>query len=131
MNPHLKEKLLNKYPEIFKINNPKQCPFDIYQFESWDGWENLIDKTAAKIQEILNNDKESYFNTLQNKQKFSSLRWYYSCDDKNRDKFDKIIDEAEKESLFICEKCGTKENASQNKEGYILTLCNTCRLENK
>lgn len=131
MTPELQEKLLNKYPKIFKINNPPQFPFDLYKFESWDGWYDLIDKTAAKIQKILDNDKQLYFNTLQNKQKFSSLRWYFNCNAKNYENFRKIISEAEKESLFICEKCGTKENVSQNKNEYILTLCDNCRSQNK
>ena len=131
MNIELQQKLLEKYPKIFKINNPRQWPFDFYQFKSWEGWYDLIDKTAAEIQKILDSDKESYFNTLQNKQKFASLRWYYSCDNKNLEKFREIINKAEEESLSICEKCGTKENVSQNRGGYILTLCDKCRYKNE
>ena len=122
-------RIIKKYPKIFKKNKPAQEPFDLWGFESLDGWHDLIDITAAKIQQVLdkNNNKDCYFYTVQNKQKLSTMRWYFESDDINRKTFEEIINKAEKESGSICENCGTKENVSQNKRGYILTLCNACR----
>jgi hypothetical protein len=127
MNQDLQQKLFNKYPKIFKINKPAKKPFDFWKIEVWDGWFYLISETCNKIQKILNKDNKAFFNTAQLKQKFSSLRWYFDCDEKYFKEYNKIINNAEEESFKICEKCGTKNNVTQNKEGYILTLCDECR----
>jgi hypothetical protein len=133
MNLELQEKLFKKYPKIFKMNKPisspslASSPFDCWGIEVNDGWYDLIDNTASKIQKILDKDDKSFFNTEQLKEKFSLIRWYYSSDETNYNKFRKIIDNAEEESSKICENCGTKENVSQNKKGYIITLCLDCR----
>ena len=127
MNLDLQEKLIKKYPEIFKINVPAKYPFDQRGFENWDGLYDLIDKTAAKIQFVLDKDDKAYFYTAQVKVKLARLTWYYQCDEDNQIIFNTLIDAAEKASLTICEKCGTKEDVTQNQGGYILTLCPSCR----
>lgn len=129
MKESLQKQLFDKYPQIFKINNPPETSFDYYKFENWDGWFKLIDLVAGQIQSILDSDKDSYFNTIQIKQKFSRLVWHFSCDEEHRKEFNFIINWAWKESGKICEQCGTVENVTQNKSGYILTLCKTCRDE--
>ena len=127
MDEKLQKQLFDKYPKIFNLKSPPSSPFDCWKIETNNGWYDLIDRTAAKIQKILDKDKNSFFNTEQQKEKWGLLRWYYSCDEKNYNKFRKIIDAAEEESGRICEDCGSKENVSQNSKGWILTLCESCR----
>jgi len=79
------------------------------------------------------------FKILQCKQKFAGLRLYFSAFQKKtkwfglitESKEDKyiagIVALAESLSYSICEECGSNREVSQNKKGYILTLCSKCR----
>lgn len=129
MKELLENVLLKKYPEIFKINSPKKNPFDFWVFEPWDGWAELINNAAFKIQKILDNDPEAYFHTAQLKSKFAALRWDSDHDEKHHEEYEKIISDAEDESLKTCEKCGTKDSVTTNdiRSGYMFTLCYSCR----
>jgi hypothetical protein len=58
------------------------------------------------------------------KEKFGGLRVYI---DGNDDYIRGVISLAEKLSYSICEDCGTNHNVTQNKKGWIRSLCPSCR----
>ena len=58
------------------------------------------------------------------KEKFGNLRIY--CD--GEDEYIRgVISMGEALSRSICENCGTNENVSKNKNGWVTTLCKSCR----
>ncbi len=137
MNEKLDKQLCDKYPLLLKNrHNPKSC--FVFGFEVNDGWFWLLDKTFGVIDKYhresrVLDDKtgnyrlrtnEEYPYIEQVKEKFSSLRIYINNAD---DHIHSVIEFAEYLSNFICEDCGTLENVSKNKEGWIKTLCVNCR----
>ena len=128
MNPELQEKLFNKYPKLFIKNKPATKPFDQWGIECWDGWFNILDNLCEYIQNYINNNKYEQIRFTQIKQKLSTLRIYH---EPYNEKIQPAINYAEFLSSKVCEKCGALENVSRNSKGYILTLCDKCRKDNK
>lgn len=128
MKQELEEKLLNEFPDLYKQHNwSMQETCMCWGFEVRDGWFDLIYNLSKKITEI-----DPSVEAVQVKEKFGGLRFYIGGVDKdNYKEVTKAIEDAEEESYATCESCGTKENVSQNKCGWILTLCNTCRERRK
>jgi ribosomal protein L37AE/L43A len=86
-----------------------------------NGWLQIIDDLSRKITEL-----DPDVQASQVKEKFGGLRFYI---DGGSDEVHKLIEEAEEESYKTCEKCGTKENVSVTKTGWIITLCDKCSKE--
>ena len=61
---------------------------------------------------------------IQVKEKFGGLRFYITG---GSEEIHNLIDAAEDLSFETCEDCGTKENVTVNKVGWIATLCDKCR----
>lgn len=117
MNRELKAKLKDDFPSIFR-----DCPL----VECGDGWHDLIRKLCDDITLA---DPKGECKALQIKEKFGTLRFYATGGD-DSGKIFKMIGEAEVESGFICEDCGTRENVeTKAKPGktWIFTLCEPCR----
>jgi len=122
MNKKNTEYLLEKYPNLYRqyylsMRDTCMC----WGFECRDGWFNIIDDLSKKITET-----DPDVQAAQVKEKFGGLRFYI---DGGSEEVRKLIDEAEEESYKTCEKCGTKENVSQTKTGWIFTLCAKCEEE--
>jgi hypothetical protein len=75
---------------------------------------------------------------VQVKEKFGSLRFYYQINrltegteslDRDFSTIGGMVWLAEHMSGKICEYCGTTENVTQDKGGWISTLCERCRKE--
>jgi len=115
MTKEKEKKLYNNYPELF---NNKNSLIMYVKIDCFDGWYNIIDNLCKSIVEIT---KVIGFelSVLQIKEKFGTLRFYYSIDDGklkiplgSRSKYNKLISDlvlaAEKKSETICEICGKK-----------------------
>ena len=118
------EQLIKKYPKIFKINKPAQNPLDQRGIEFGAGWLNLLDILCYIIQWHVDANKKPQPTLAQAKEKMSKMTTYWD----NTDEYiDGLICMAESLSYSICEYCGTNQNVSQNKKGWIKTLCKDCR----
>jgi hypothetical protein len=111
MNQENEQKLVEKYPQIFK---------DYRGLECGDGWFDLIDQLCADI--MATNPPEN-LRADQVKEKFGGLRFYASGITKE---IYKLIDKAETKSFHICERCGSTAHVT-NEGGWLSTLCAKCR----
>lgn len=116
------EELKEKYPVIFsKIS-----------FEHDHGWYELLDELGSQLTTIMN--KVGLVVTAEQvKEKFGTLRFYYSLDfkelpDSEVDGWNEIISglvsKAELHSSHVCERCG--EYGEIRPGGWIRTLCDEC-----
>lgn len=134
MDKNKQQKLYDSYPDLFVQKDwDKRKTCMCWGICCGDGWYGLIDRLCREImnyvecenEERKKNNKEligvPQFSQI--KEKFGLLRIYMdaSCDD-----IEKIVNQAETASQFICEDCGTSEN-TDTYGGWILTLCNKCR----
>jgi hypothetical protein len=145
MKEELEKQLVEKYPKIF-VNvgsTPRQSPM-AFGIETGDGWYNIIDKLCGNIQnhiDYTNSQRESLLKSNphnlpipdeieqvtadQIKEKFSTLRFYYSGGDT---KIDGMVRMAESMSAVTCEKCG---NVGKTRgKGWIYTACDEHAKEN-
>jgi len=92
---------------------------------NWQGWQKLYDEYVAKIEAT--GARVTYA-----KQKYGYLCLEVDCKGiANTEKIHRLIDEAEKKSLCICEICGSQENVGEvNTDDWIKTLCVQCKEEN-
>jgi len=122
MNKENTKYLLEKYPKLYRQHSlPMTQTCMCWLFECGDGWFQIIDDLSKKITEL-----DPDVQAAQVKEKFGGLRFYI---DGGSDKVHKLIEEAEEESYKTCEGCGTKENVSQTKTGWVKTLCDKCKEE--
>jgi len=118
MKPELEQKLISKYPHLFKdVNAPMTETCMCWGIETDDGWYDLIDICCQKITDV---DPDAYFTQI--KEKFGVLRMYIN----GNDAADDITYWAENQSKNICECCGTTEDVT-TRGGWIKTLCTKCR----
>lgn len=148
MRDELDKKLCEKYPLIFADRNKsmqESCMF--WGFEHGDGWYQIINSLCANIQHHIdwthkNNAWDLEWNkehpedqrevreacpqvvATQVKEKFGTLRFYYDGGD---DVIDGMVRMAESWSAVACEECGAP--GTQNRQGWIKTLCETHRKE--
>lgn len=111
-------KMLETYPEWFE--GLKQSPSESclsWGFEIGEGWHPLIEKLCADIKSVLKED--DMFRVEQVKEKFGTLRFYYSGST-NTD-VRELVWEAEEKTGKICEVCG-KAGKTRGK-GWLTTLC--------
>lgn len=110
MRKDLQDKLHRDFPQLFK---------GLY-CSCGDGWFNLIYMTCQKlVQAGISKD----FKFTQIKEKFGILRIY--TNNYSNPEINTIIHDAEHESHYICEWCGSRENITQD-GGWIKTLCQQC-----
>jgi hypothetical protein len=123
MREELEKQLVEKYPKIF-VNvgsTPQQSPM-AFGIETGDGWYNIIDKLCGNIQNYIDYtkshreallkknpynfpipDEVAQVTADQVKEKFGTLRFYYTGGDA---KIDGMARMAESMSAATCEKCG-------------------------
>lgn len=128
MKKELEEKLFEKYPKIFR-----QKDLDMTQtamcwgISCGDGWYWLIDKLCSNLQFNTDNNNRTgnypQVEAVQVKEKFGGLRFY--VDSASPEQY-AVIHFAESLSEEICENCGSLEEVSQTKSGWIQTLCKKC-----
>jgi hypothetical protein len=129
MNKELELKLVEKYPNILcDYNGDKMKTCMHWGVECGDGWYDLLDELLAKL-DYLSSVSGVQVVADQIKEKFGTLRFYYSTIAKTDLDLDvivcKIIDDivnrAEKRSIYICEKTG-KDGVLCSRMGWLKTL---------
>lgn len=149
MKSELQQKLIKEYPHFFECGGRKiytgekpnleetvellhqeeiVLPIQ-FGIECGDGWYMLLEQLLHSIEWHLDPDhswprKERIpLHIDQIKEKFGSLRFYYSGGD---DVVRGMVILAESLSYSICEHCGSTKNVTQTKKGWIKTLCEDC-----
>jgi hypothetical protein len=118
MKEELYNKIINKYPKVFR---------HVHYIECGDGWYHLIDTLARKLEnEIgrIQEDQQEDFYATQIKEKFGTLRFYFS---QETPYMRGAIAMAESMSSVICEYCGNP--GEERGDGWVLTLCESCHKE--
>ena len=100
-----------------------------FGMECGDGWYDLLDDLLSKLDYLSKNSGVQVI-TDQIKEKFGTLRFYYSTVVKNDLNLDiivsKIVDDvvsvAERQSAHVCEKTG-KDGVLCSRMGWLATLC--------
>lgn len=90
----------------------------------------MVGKGWGWLLDILYDHKPRNIHVIQVKEKFATLRFYTDYVDET---FEKYIDMCERESAFICERCG-KTGKLRDDSYWIVTLCDECqklKLEHK
>ena len=80
-------------------------------FEHGDGWCELLGTLCEVVDSMLSENPEATISTLQVKEKFGSLRFYYRCHNVSEDLAMRIrnaVHLAEKSSSHICERCAAR-----------------------
>ena len=132
MNEKLDELLCQRYPKMMvNRNKPMQETCMCWGFECGDGWFNILDQLMGNIQHHIDwknkNGEVVHQVTLnQVKEKFGSLRFYYTGGD---DYIDGMVTMAESMSGVTCEECGLP--GTQTQGGWIKTACAAHRGESE
>lgn len=125
MKQELEDKLVEKYPKLFRdINADMTKTCMCWGFECGDGWYWLIDNLCDNIQGYINANNKKQVIVSQVKEKFGGLRFYVDGGDKL---IDGMIWLAEGLSMEICEMCGSTEDVTCEGRGWITTKCTKCR----
>jgi len=132
MNEKLDELLCLRYPKMM-VNREKSMMETCmcWGFECGDGWFNILDQLMGNIQHHIDwknkNGEVVHQVTLnQVKEKFGSLRFYYTGGD---DYIDGMVTMAESMSGVMCEECGLP--GTQTQGGWIKTACAAHRGESE
>lgn len=128
MKQELQDKLVEKYPKIFaEVGSTPQQSCMAWGLCVGDGWYWIIDKLCRSLQYDTDKNNHPQVVSAQVKEKFGGLRFYINC---GSDQQHEIIAFVESLTFDICEYCGTTEDVSQSKTGWIKTLCDECRGKN-
>jgi len=127
MRQELDKLLCEKYPKMMVNRNKNmQETCMCWGFECGDGWFNILDQLMGNIQHHIDwkNKKEEVVAQVtldQVKEKFGTLRFYYSGGD---DAIDGMVRMAESMSGVTCEECSAP--AQTHGPGWIRTICEPC-----
>jgi len=128
MKLELDELLCQRYPKMMVNRNKSMIETCMcWGFECGDGWFNILDQLMGSIQHHLDWKNKNglvveQVTLDQVKEKFGTLRFYYSGGD---DVVDGMVRLAESMTYVTCEVCGSP--GTQNSGGWITTLCETHR----
>jgi hypothetical protein len=134
MNLELDKLLCEKYPKMM-VNRNKDMKETCmcWGFECGDGWFNILDQLMGNIQHHIDWNNQNFDKgytqykqvpqvTLdQVKEKFGTLRFYYSGGD---DVIDGMVRMAESMSGVTCEECGNP--GERRGGGWVHTFCTPC-----
>ena len=124
MKQELDEQLCKKYPKMMvNRNKPMMETCMCWGFECGDGWFNILDQLMGNIQHHIdwknkNSEVVAQVTLDQVKEKFGTLRFYYSGGD---DEISGMVRMAESMSGVTCEECSAP--AETHGPGWIKTLC--------
>ena len=127
MNKKNTEKLYKDFPKLYSHHKqPCRETCMCWGFSCGDGWFKLIYELSSTIQSYIDNNKAPQVVVVQVKEKYGGLRFYTQGEDRL---IHGMIWFADSLSYSICEMCGSMKNVTQNKKGWISTLCKKCRRE--
>ncbi len=120
MNKELEKKLMDAYPKFFEdMYGDPMSTCMAWGCAHGDGWYSILENACKELAKVAPDN----FKFAQIKEKFGELRLYTLYGNAATNK---IVGEAEKESLHTCEHCGTKGNVT-TEGSWIQTLCDECR----
>ncbi len=138
MDKALDDKLVADFPKIFRDRNKTaDLTCMAWGFECGDGWYNLIHDLCETIQNRIDSSSIHFPQIIagQVKEKFGSLRFYYSLDygkltEEEKDEvgyyheneIEGMISFAEHLSAHICETCGARGEI-RYKQGWYYCAC--------
>ena len=125
MKKELQDKLYENYPKIFRqkdLSMHETCMN--WGICTGDGWYTIIDALCSSLQFNIDYNKQPQIEAVQVKEKYSTLRFYVQGATAEQYA---VISFVEAFSSKVCEECGTMNNVTQNKDGWMQTLCNDCR----
>ena len=119
-------KSLNHIKDNYKymLDNPINTSINRFGYQCDEGWHPHINDLVDDIAAI---DKDETVNILQIKEKFGSLRFYYTCkNDRVKDVVDILIYNYSVKLSNVCESCGKpgKKITIKNRKK---TLCDKCK----
>lgn len=127
MKQELDELLCKKYPKMMvNRDKPMQETCMCWGFDCGDGWFNILDQLMGNIQHHIdwknkNSEVVAQVTLDQVKEKFGTLRFYYSGGD---DIIDGMVRMAESMTGVTCESCG---NVGERRGGgWVHTYCTPC-----
>jgi hypothetical protein len=149
MKKELEDKIFNEFPEFFTNKKDIRNSAMGFGFECRDGWFDLVYNLCKRIhtfyttkyighgpdKEIYHHVVPPYFEVLQVKEKWGSLRFYITGAPME---VHDMIHEAEHQSFYICEICGKRAEKSFSKDyksfyrdelPWVQTLCDDCLKE--
>ena len=124
MKQELDKLLCERYPQMMvNRDKPMMETCMCWGFSCGDGWFNILDQLMGNIQHHIDwkNKKEEVVPQVtldQVKEKFGTLRFYYSGGD---DVIDGMVRMAESMSGVTCEECGNPGKRVGG--GWVTTLC--------
>ncbi len=118
MKKELQLELKEKYPELLQgMDMTIQESCMAWGMEIGEGWSKIMSELCEKI------SKKGVVLT-QVKEKFGTLRVYFSAPEKVHDEVDNLINKAEGKSAKTCEVCGG--DGKTRGGGWLVTLCDSC-----
>lgn len=122
--------------DFFKVKDNGVEPWrDIgtdWRDEMPKGWVNLTMTLERTLEDIKKENPEFEFDVGQLKEKFGSIRMYYTTSnltEEQKDRVDEAVDQMERTSECICSKCGAI--AVVRSKGWIMPYCRSCAAEMK
>lgn len=119
MKDELADKLVKKYPTVFKHykGDPRQTCM-AWGICTGDGWYKILDELCAKL--------EPYGVVAEQiKEKFGGLRFYIGATPSDKwDEIHGLIHEAERQSYKTCETCG--KPGDMRGGGWARVRCDDC-----
>lgn len=132
-------RLIAAHPAIFRSQEPR-----VWRHLP-PGWYDILDRLCSGIEAVLG-DEIGRFRVEQIKEKYGTLRFYYSLDgraklsmditasgsrarmqersgDRPSVRIDELIDRAEEESSRTCEECGAAARLRESNQGWLHTTC--------
>ena len=123
MKEELEKQLTDKYPTLFRGKDmPVTENLMSFGCECGDGWFELINQACR----LISHHAEPGFLWTQIKEKFGTLRLYYTGGDGYTDG---VVDMAEAMSSVTCELCGASGKIRGG--GWITTRCDDCHAKDK
>ena len=111
--------LVDKHPAMFEhLWRPPECD---------KGWEELLDNLMTNLEQLLKGMPGAILEVIQIKEKFGGLRFYVNTkgdwvSQEDLIALDDLIQEAERLSYSICEKCGAPGSTRRDRS-WVRTLC--------
>lgn len=128
MKQELDQLLCEQYPKMMvNRNKPMTETCMCWGFDCGDGWFNILYQLMGNIQHHIdwknkNSEVVAQVTLDQVKEKFGTLRFYYSGGD---DTIDGMVRMAESMSGVTCQECGNP--GMQTQGGWIKTVCEAHR----
>lgn len=90
------------------------------------GWWDLVEEACRRITAILtsHNYTVADFQTLQIKEKYGELRWYFTAPDDCDREIDEVMEDILQRSSATCNRCGRA--AEYISTDWILPWCHSC-----